>query len=361
MSNPKSDSYKKEKYKAKYINLKKTKLFGGDKFEIPTFGALRPTDVLNSKVANAHEAAYNLIAYMMSYYPTGSKERGQPQLQIATSESLTAGLMFSTLVDIPWGGYLKYGCFGVYDTNAKRVFNGVSVDDVYTHRCAKQMAVGILLNSNATIGLAVTGNAMPLNEHATMLGEVFIGVAGYGSDDKIIVKTKNINGCKDYEGLQNICKLWYEKITIAKAYNDREITSIVSNIIRNYTTEKAFEFCLEFIKDTKPIIPEFIIKQKDQEEGGKEDVRVKNIPAAKYPGRKELTIDCIDDVKCDELRSREDILETRSDLTLTNELSAESFKGKKTMIDYNLRPVPVSISVPTQTPIPTKSVVQTTT
>ena len=64
-------------------------------------------------------------------------------LQIATSESFTAGLIFSSLVDIPIHGYLKYGCFGVYDTDAKRVLNHVSVDNVYTHKCASEMAIGV--------------------------------------------------------------------------------------------------------------------------------------------------------------------------------------------------------------------------
>ena len=47
---------------------------------------------------------------------------GDKFLQIATSESLTAGSIMSILVDIPWGGFLKYGCFGVYDTDAKTRF-----------------------------------------------------------------------------------------------------------------------------------------------------------------------------------------------------------------------------------------------
>ena len=83
----------------------------------------------------------------------------------------------STIVDIPWCGWAKYGYTGVYDTDAKRVFNGVGVDDVYTQRCAKEMAVGLLKNSNATIALAVTGNAMPDPDKVQKLGEVFIGVA----------------------------------------------------------------------------------------------------------------------------------------------------------------------------------------
>ena len=67
---------------------------------------------------------------------------GKP-IQIATSESLTGGLIMSTLVDIPFGGQHKYGSTVVYDTNAKRVLNNVTVEDVYTHRCAMEMAIGL--------------------------------------------------------------------------------------------------------------------------------------------------------------------------------------------------------------------------
>ena len=59
-------------------------------------------------------------------------------------------------------GWCKYGCFGVYDTDAKRVFNSVKVDDVYTHTCAKEMAVGLLKNSNATLAISVTGKCYAL-------------------------------------------------------------------------------------------------------------------------------------------------------------------------------------------------------
>ena len=72
--------------------------------------------------SNAHQYAVNLLNKI------GEKNW---ELQIATAESLTAGLIFSTLGDIPFGGRNKYGCFSVYDTDAKRVLLGVTADDVY--------------------------------------------------------------------------------------------------------------------------------------------------------------------------------------------------------------------------------------
>ena len=241
---------------------------------------LPPEDKLNSleKIERkAHESAYNLLLEL------NSRATKDEYLQICTSESLTAGLIMATLVDIPWGGYLKYGCFGVYDTDAKRVFNGVQVDDVYTHRCAKEMAIGILKNSNATLAIAVTGNAMPLNEHADMLGEVFIGIAGYTNKDnpEIIYLTKSINAC--IPDLKEECKLWYDTIVKEKTYNPRQRTALVSRLIRNYTAHKALELCLSFVKEQNPIVPKFILERKSVNNEKQDSIHT-NIPANKYDG-----------------------------------------------------------------------------
>ena len=96
---------------------------------VPSFDQLRPVNVdgtLTYFSTMAHKSAYDLLV-TLNGLATSTKWH-----QIATSESLTAGMIMSTLVDIPWAGYLKYGGFAVYDTDAKRVFNGVTVDDVYT-------------------------------------------------------------------------------------------------------------------------------------------------------------------------------------------------------------------------------------
>ena len=91
-------------------------------------------------------------------------------IQVATAESLTGGLIMSTLVDIPAGGWHKYGCVGVYDTDAKRVFLGVETKELYNHTCAKEMAVGLLCNSNATLAISVTGNSAPYPGDMKKLG-----------------------------------------------------------------------------------------------------------------------------------------------------------------------------------------------
>jgi hypothetical protein len=89
----------------------------------PDFDLLRSEDILNNIKAESHKSAYKLCEYLHN-------ESVRFKHNIATAESLTGGLIFSTLVDIPFYGYLKYGCFSVYDTDAKRIMLGVNVEDV---------------------------------------------------------------------------------------------------------------------------------------------------------------------------------------------------------------------------------------
>ena len=191
---------------------------------------------------------------------------------IVTTESLTAGLVFSQLVDIPFGGWLKYGCFGVYDTDAKRIFNGVSVEDVYTHECAKQMALGALSNSNATIAMAVTGNAMPVKTHENSLGIVHFGVATY-TDKGVEVWTKELNVCdtdscqlwKSVPGyehmISNILDMNARKILpkfTHDGFNEFQNTSVISKYIRLATAYEIYKLALELISSIQYTVPDFI-------------------------------------------------------------------------------------------------------
>lgn len=220
----------------------------------------------------AYKSAYDLLLYINSHHK---------DLQIATAESLTAGMIMSTLVDIPWWGYIKYGCIGVYDTDAKRTLIGVKVKDVYTHKCASEMAIGVLQNTNATISIAVTGNAMPTNDNVDKLGEVFISIAGYNKNNKIIYITKSINACIQTNNIEfkKLCNLWYNTIisdTSKKTYNAFSNTAAISQEIRYYTTYKALEICLKFIKKYKPVAPKIIIDRKNK------NTLLKQIPKNKY-------------------------------------------------------------------------------
>ena len=301
---------------------------------IPSYKELKAEakdiDSINELKENAQLAAYNLLVSM-------NKINGN--LQVATSESLTAGLIMSTLVDIPWEGRLKYGCFGVYDTDAKRVFNGVKVEDVYTHTCAAEMAIGVLNNSNATIAISVTGNAMPYNDHADMLGEVFIGIAGYDNNDNIFYTTESINSCIENNNseFKNLCKTWYD--TASKgSYNSRSDTAAVSQEIRYYTAYKALELCEKFVRKYKPSAPLFIAERKNN--------IMLNIPLDKYPNdnfpicknKDNKTASCNDDFLLNSGKKRYNIIQRASRVnrtgtksTGTKSTGTKSIGNKKTM------------------------------
>ena len=183
--------------------------------------------------------------------------------RIGTAESLTSGLIMSTLVDIPFGGYLKYGGFMVYDTDAKRTFIGVNENNVYTERCAIQMATGVLLNSNATIAIAVTGHSMPTPEYKEEIGKVDICIASYDKDNNIIYSTNKLINCSKNKIIKDLCKKWvyvYKKGQFVSS----KYTSIISKIIRYITVIEAYKLCLEFIKKHNPCVPskQFDIRKK---------------------------------------------------------------------------------------------------
>lgn len=234
------------------------------------------------------ESGYNLLKTVTEKYDEGIT------LQIATSESLTAGLIMSSLVKLPVAGWAKYGCFGVYDTDAKRVFNSVTVDDVYTHMCAKQMAIGMLKNSTATFAIAVSGNAMPYFDQLNRLGEVFIGIASYGENDNILYSTKSINSCLDNEkgDFGKKCKSWIKSQPDKNTFAKRSDTATISLLIRLYTAYAAMEMAVEFINDQNLKTPSFINERKTQNDKHRGCYH-NNIPLAKYPENEKLSIKCV--------------------------------------------------------------------
>jgi hypothetical protein len=191
------------------------------------------------------------------------------------------------------GGAHKYGCFGVYDTDAKNIFLGVSASNVYSYRCARQMAVGALKNSNASFAIAVTGHSMPRATEENNLGKIHIGIAAYTSDKKIIVETRKYDLCKDIE----LCKIWMktpqDKTKLLKLASDRGIdlkrlsqenniidsvtngfniyplTNLIGLYVRNKTTEYALSFAKEFVDNNYDsiIVPSFINKQRIENSG----------------------------------------------------------------------------------------------
>ena len=242
--------------------------------DLPAFSEVRFNDVVDKVKTGAQEQAYKLIKTLMR-----QSEKDRP-IKLITAESLTGGIIFSTLVDVPFGGAHKYGCFSTYDTDSKRIMLNVTEPDVYTHACASQMAVGALQNSNATIAIAVTGNSMPMQgadqteEKLLQLGEVFIAVAGYVDEDHIVVDTKLYNFCDSGSEGNSMAKMWVDiamqeiylrKLLIDKegqdffdkesphfhklvdGYNEFLLTSQLSSYVRYKTTTQAYLDTIAFL------------------------------------------------------------------------------------------------------------------
>lgn len=267
------------------------------------FEVLRPQDIISLTQVGSRSSAYNFLLMADKY-----------DARVCTAESLTAGQIMASLVDVPFKGWRKWGCFGVYDTGAKEKYLNINVrqevddeDAVYTSKCAAEMAIGALLNSRndeskginlANFAVSVTGNAMPLKGRESFLGQVYIGVACYVNDgtkkgmrnidiDKkvvdtcgIYVNTKMIDALNVYKHLSKIWKKRpQEEVHMEDAfnamamnaasdkelpewvdgYNDIHFTTLVAGIIRNSTTKQALDFAkdeLTRIMDTEAIVRE---------------------------------------------------------------------------------------------------------
>lgn len=174
------------------------------------------------------------------------------KLNIVTAESLTAGMIAKTLVDLPGEGACIYGGFIVYDTDAKRQFIGVDTRGVYSVLTAQQMAAGALEKSRAMVAVSVSGDAMPYPENKEVLGNIFIGVA-LRLSDKILVSGKHISIC-DINQVKNICDAWktLNKTAtnrLSASYAPFQYTSIIADYIRLKTTAEACKEAKLFIED----------------------------------------------------------------------------------------------------------------
>ena len=128
-------------------------------------------------------------------------------LNLVTLESLTAGLVAKSLVDIPSFGANLYGGLIVYDTSAKRSWLGVTTPSVYSRETAKQMAEGGLRQSRALVSLAVTGNSSPSPEHLEALGAVDMGLSIRRPKEKMVTFTKRIVLCEEDPELLSMLSL----------------------------------------------------------------------------------------------------------------------------------------------------------
>lgn len=107
-----------------------------------------------------------------------AKGRGQT---IATTESLTAGLLSATLASVPGASAVLRGGLIVYATELKAELAGVDRDllarvGAVDAMVAEQLAAGAAARCGATMGVGLTGVAGPDPQDGHDVGEVFIGL-----------------------------------------------------------------------------------------------------------------------------------------------------------------------------------------
>jgi PncC family amidohydrolase len=181
------------------------------------------------------------------------------QLNVVTAESLTSGMIISTLVNIPLYGAYTYGGFSTYDSDAKRKMIGVKAGNVYTETTARQMAEGALRNTRAMVAIAVTGHAGPVDkDHLEDLGVVDMAVsirgrAQIGEAQNAVFNTahRRITLC-DGDGLHRTQKVCNQYRAEAKAdpngYVSDQILSLTRKLIRQNVVIEALKLARQHLE-----------------------------------------------------------------------------------------------------------------
>ena len=118
------------------------------------------------------------------------RKRGET---LAVAESLTGGLLTSTLVELPGCSEILSEGLVTYSNAAKQRHLGVGAETLAQYGavsapCAWEMAEGLLRSSGADYALATTGFAGPDGEN---VGLVYVALAGKGNTD---VKELHLRG-----------------------------------------------------------------------------------------------------------------------------------------------------------------------
>ena len=103
-------------------------------------------------------------------------------LTVATCESLTGGMICSTLVDVPGASSVVRGGLITYQTDTKTLLAGVDAaliaeKGVVSAEVAQAMAEGTRARLGVDIAVSATGMASPGEAGDPPAGTVFVGVA----------------------------------------------------------------------------------------------------------------------------------------------------------------------------------------
>ena len=118
---------------------------------------------------------------------------------VAVAESLTGGLVCSTLVTVPGASRVVVGGIVAYQTDVKASVLGVSAELLAERGAvdpdvALEMARAVRTKFGATIGISTTGVAGPDPQDGVPVGTVFVGIA---SDRDETVTRCDFEGSRD--------------------------------------------------------------------------------------------------------------------------------------------------------------------
>ena len=117
---------------------------------------------------------------------------------VGTAESLTAGLVVATLVDVPGASASVRGAIAAYATDVKSSVLGVDPDllvrvGAVDEEVARQMARGALRVLEVDVAIATTGVAGPDPQDGQPVGTVYIAVA---TPEREIVERLALSGTR---------------------------------------------------------------------------------------------------------------------------------------------------------------------
>lgn len=120
---------------------------------------------------------------------------------VAVAESLTGGLLCSTLVHPAGASHVVRGGVVAYATSVKTSALGVDAELLATHGAvnadvAGAMAKGVCSRLGATIGIATTGVAGPESQDGVEPGTAFVAL-DFGGDRAPVVEKVTVAGSRD--------------------------------------------------------------------------------------------------------------------------------------------------------------------
>lgn len=151
-------------------------------------------------------------------------------LKLATAESCTAGLIASTIAELPGCGSMLECAFVTYSPEAKINSLGVKRDTIDTYnltseQVAREMAEGALRISRANLAVSNTGLAGPSNGDSDIPVGTVCFAWSFENDEKITTfsETRKFDGERNQVRQASadyaISRIWYYHNELAKSHS----------------------------------------------------------------------------------------------------------------------------------------------